>query len=127
MVRTAGGSARPRASHWRWMAAAPNSPRSLASRNCWRTVSTRSSRWRSARLTGVGKPQGRSLQPTRSRRFGGGPGYPVLHSGQGHSELRRDFPRRAAAPNRLDHAAALLSGMGFLLMAESSQEGFLPC
>src|SRR5262249_37814576 len=50
------------------MAAAPNSPRSLVARSCWRRVNTRSSRWRSVRLTEVGKPQGRSVQSTRSRR-----------------------------------------------------------
>src|SRR5262249_8126344 len=50
------------------MAAAPNSPRSLVARSCWRRVNTRSSRWRSVRLTEVGNPQGRSVQSTRSRR-----------------------------------------------------------
>jgi hypothetical protein len=67
MVRTDGGSGRLRASHSRWMAAAPNSPRSLVSRNSWRIVSTWSSRALRA-IDGGGQAAGRSLQSTRSRR-----------------------------------------------------------
>ena len=56
-----------------------------------------------------------------------GPCDPALHSGQGHAELVSHVTHRGTAPDSLDHLTPPLFGRGFLLMADSSREGFSPC
>src|SRR5262249_53134067 len=52
---------------------------------------------------------------------------PTLHGGQGHAKAVRDLAQGNASPDRFDHLTPSLAKVGFLLMAGSSRQGFLPC
>jgi hypothetical protein len=50
-----------------------------------------------------------------------------LHGGQGDAEAVGDLAQGSAGTDGFDHLAAALGGIGFLHMAVSSTESFLPC
>ena len=52
---------------------------------------------------------------------------PALDGGQGHSKAGSDLAQGITSPDSFDHLAPLLTAVGFLLMAGSLRQGFLPC
>jgi hypothetical protein len=49
---------------------------------------------------------------------------PALHGGQSHAELLGDLTHGGSVSDSLDHGTSALLGRGFLLMADSSPDGF---
>lgn len=52
---------------------------------------------------------------------------PGLDGGQGHAKAGSDLAQGITSPDSFDHLTPSLTAVGFLLMAGSLRQGFLPC
>jgi hypothetical protein len=55
------------------------------------------------------------------------PRDPALNGGQGHAKAGSDLAQGITSPDSFDHLTPSLTAFGFLLMAGSLRQGFLPC